>query len=71
MLYVVKLSYCYVSLFRDVDMRESAEACEEGPRKLWVDRYAPRTYTDLLSEEVNVSLFSLAFKACRKSFCSV
>jgi len=39
-------------------MKEPSEASEEVPRKLWVDRYAPRTYTDLLSEEVNMSLFS-------------
>jgi len=36
---------------------EASKVCEEVSGKLWVDRYAPRTYTDLLSEEVNVKLF--------------
>ena len=49
-------------LFRDDDMLEVSEACEEVHHKLWVDRYAPRAYTDLLSEEVNMILFSVAFK---------
>jgi len=40
---------------------EPMEACEEVPGKLWVDRYAPRTYTDLLSEEVNELIFLLTF----------
>jgi len=31
---------------------EASDVCEEVPSKLWVDRYAPRAYTDLLSEEV-------------------
>jgi len=39
-------------------MTEPSQACDEVPGKLWVDRYAPRTYTDLLSEEVrNFQLF--------------
>jgi len=33
-------------------MMEQLEAGEDVPGKLWVDRYAPSTYTDLLSEEV-------------------
>jgi len=50
-------------------MMETSEACEEVPDKLWVDRYAPRTYTDLLSEEVNILLFSLDFRGF--AFCKV
>ena len=42
-------------------MTEPLEACEEVPDKLWVDRYAPRTYTDLLSEEVNELIFTNNF----------
>jgi len=53
----------------DVDMMDQSEARGEGPGKLWVDRYAPRTYTDLLSEEVKQLnlFFSLAFGAYRES----
>jgi len=48
-------------------MNEPSEIGEkEIPGKLWVDRYAPRTYTDLLSEEVNVTIFSLAVCKCRQ-----
>ena len=37
-----------------MEVNEPSEASEkEAPDKLWVDRYAPRTYTELLSEEVN------------------
>lgn len=48
----IELNYCYLLRFRDVEMTEPLEACDEVSDKLWVDRYAPRTYTDLLSEEV-------------------
>lgn len=41
-------------------MVELSEASNEIPHKLWVDHYAPRSYTDLLSEEVKV-YFQLHF----------
>ena len=63
------LADCCVLLFRDIDAMETSDVCEEVPQKLWVDRYAPRTYTDLLSEEVNI-IFSLAFIAFATCKCN-
>jgi len=53
----------FIAVFRDIDMTEVSEACDEVPHKLWVDRYAPRTYTDLLSEEVAAILFFTGFQS--------
>ena len=57
-----------VLLFRDADISDPLTALEEVPHKLWVDRYAPKTYTDLLSEEVKSCFFLVLpiFKASCK-----
>ena len=45
------------------DLDDDIEDLSESIQKdLWVEKYAPRKYTDLLSEEVN-SVYDLTFKS--------
>ena len=46
------------------DREESSDGeSEEGKPALWVERYAPRRYTELLSDEVNVPI-CMQFYVC-------
>lgn len=43
----------------DVDDDEEETVCTEPEKLLWVEKFAPRMYTDLLSDEVSEELYKI------------
>ena len=53
---------CSVTVQRDGDT--SDEETEEQKPALWVEKYAPRRYTELLSDEVQYTVIPVGREIC-------